>query len=56
MSGLTISAIGTVGLYVARISEQIKQWPLHVLQDGRQQGRHQPAQSEFAMVHRSGAG
>ncbi len=33
MSGLTITAVGTVGLYVARIFEQVKQRPLYVIEE-----------------------
>jgi glycosyltransferase involved in cell wall biosynthesis len=55
MSGLTISAIGTVGLYVARIFEQTKGRPLYVMQD-RLQGTDRPIESEFLTAHGDSVG
>ena len=57
MSGLTISAVGTVGLYVARIFEQTKQRPLYILEErvqttgSREPTALQSAQSDLARAH-----
>ena len=59
-SGLTISAIGTVGLYVARIFEQTKQRPLYIIEErvqiggSRQSTTLQSTQSELARAHHDG--
>jgi glycosyltransferase involved in cell wall biosynthesis len=61
MSGLTISAVGTVGLYVARIFEQSKQRPLYILEErvqttgSRQPTDLQSARSDLARAHHNGA-
>jgi glycosyltransferase involved in cell wall biosynthesis len=62
MSGLTISAVGTVGLYVARIFEQTKQRPLYVLEErlqiaaGCDCAATRSAQSDVARAHQDDFG
>jgi polyisoprenyl-phosphate glycosyltransferase len=62
MSGLTISAVGIVGLYVARIFEQIKQRPLYIIEERvRMAGNFdhsslQSAQADFERIHHDGVG